>query len=134
MKTTQLQRALAANGRNTHARRLPGTLARHCLAGCILAATALTGALPSGAAEAAVQTSLEQWLLRRLNEPTERERTHERAGHVYVYDGLADRDVDRALDTQFDRIEYMMFVGTRRTAPVASDTAGQTATESPGCN
>lgn len=109
---------------------------RRCLFGCMLAAIALMSAVPVGAAEAPAQTNLEQWQLRRLVEPTQRERTHERRGNVYIYDGLADREVDRALDTQFDRIEYMMFLGTRKTgsAGAANNNAqGQAETESPGC-
>ena len=103
----------------------------------MLAATALMCAVPVGAAEASAQTSLEQWQLRRLNEPDERERTHEREGHVYIYDGLTDREVDQALSTQFDRIEYMMFTGTRKTGSAdavnANANGGSVETESPGC-
>lgn len=98
----------------------------------MLAAVALMGALPAGAVDASAQANLEQWLLRRLNEPTERELAHEREGNVYVYDGLTDRDVDQALNRHFDRIEYMMFVGTRKTDPEEA-APGDAQTESPGC-
>jgi hypothetical protein len=102
----------------------------------MLAATALMCAVPVGAAEDSAQANLDQWQLRRLNEPTERERAHEREGNVYIYDGLTAREVDQALSAHFDRIEYMMFVGTRKTVP--ADTAnsnadGDAETESPGC-
>ena len=79
---------------------------------------------------------MHQWELRRLNEPTERERAHERAGNVYIYDGLTDREVDQALNAHFDRIDYMMFIGTRKTVPAdAANSAVQNnvETESPGC-
>lgn len=105
----------------------------------VLAAVALMGALPAGAVDPAAEANLEQWLLRRLNEPTERERAHEREGNVYVYDGLTDRAVDQALSRHFDRIEYMMFVGTRKTdpqktAPAETQSETQTEqTESAGC-
>lgn len=99
--------------------------------GLVLAAGTLMGAGSAGAASDAAQANLEQWLLRRLNEPTERERAHEREGNVYIYDGLTDRDVDLALNRHFDRIEYMMFVGTRRTDPSGTPSDGET--ESPGC-
>jgi hypothetical protein len=90
------------------------------------------GAMPAAAVSDSAQANLEQWLLRRLNEPTERELAHEREGNVYIYEGLTDRDVDQALSKNFDRIEYMMFVGTRRTDP--TETApGDAETESPGC-
>lgn len=111
----------------------------------LLAAIALTGILPASAADPSADANLEQWLLRRLNEPTVRERAHEREGRVYIYDGLTDREVDQALNAHFDRIEYMMFMGTRKTGPTDSagtvqkngavqDAApGNAETESPGC-
>ena len=105
---------------------------RRFVLGLVLAAGTLMGAGPAGAANDAAEANLEQWLLWRLNDPTQRERAHEREGNVYIYDGLTDRDVDLALSRHFDRIEYMMFVGTRRTEP--SGTApGDGETESPGC-
>ncbi len=44
----------------------------------------------------------------------------ERKGRVTIYDGLEHRVVDRALDTQFARIENMMFVRTRESLPDGS--------------
>jgi len=117
--------------------RWAGETARHrCFFGCMLAATALMCAVPVGAVAASAQTSLEQWQLRRLNEPTERERAHEREGNVYIYDGLTDREVDQGLSAHFERIEYMMFVGTRKTGSTGaanSNVQGKADTESPGC-
>jgi hypothetical protein len=96
----------------------------------------LVCAVPTEAEAAPPQTSLEQWLLRRLNAPTDREREHERKGHVYIYDGLTDREVDQALDRHFDRIQYMMFLGTLRTDPageIRRQENGNVETETPGC-
>ena len=104
--------------------------------GCMLAATAFSSAVPAGAVESSPDANLHQWQLRRLNEPTEHERAQEREGKVYIYDGLTDREVDQALDAHFDRIESMMFMGTRRTEPtgqVSTDANGAAETESPGC-
>ncbi len=44
----------------------------------------------------------------------------EAKGRVTIYDGLEHNVVDRALDTQFGRIENMMFVRTRETLPDGS--------------
>lgn len=52
---------------------------------------------------------------RRLLAPTAAEERMERQGRVHIYDGLHEETVDRAMDTQFDRVQNMMFVGTRYT-------------------
>jgi hypothetical protein len=128
--------ASAAVRRAPSGRRAGGTDCRHCIFGCMLAAIALMCAVPAGAAADSAQANLEQWQLRRLNAPTERELAHEREGNVYIYDGLTAREVDQALSAHFERIEYMMFVGTQKSVP--ADTAnsnadGDVETESPGC-
>jgi hypothetical protein len=64
--------------------------------------------------------NLRDWQLRRLTQPTPRQLEQEKNGQVYVYDGLLDREVDDALDRHFDRIQYMMFMGT-----VKTDSSGQ---------
>jgi hypothetical protein len=128
--------ASAAVRRAPSGRRAGGTDCRRCIFGCMLAATAMMCAAPVGAAADSAQANLEQWQLRRLNAPTERELAHEREGNVYIYDGLTAREVDQALSAHFERIEYMMFVGTQKSVP--ADTAnsnadGDVETESPGC-
>lgn len=106
----------------------PAAACRRVLLGLALASGTLTCSVPAATAD----TSLEQWLLRRLNDPTEREHAHEREDSVYIYDGLTDLEVDLALNEQFERIEYMMFVGTRKTGSRnAPDDRAET--ESPGC-
>lgn len=117
-----------------------------CMAVSLLVAIALAGSLPASAADPSADANLAQWQLRRLNEPTVLERLHEREGNVYIYDGFTDREVNQALNAHFDRIEYMMFVGTRKTGSTDSanstvqkngavqDTVpGNAETESPGC-
>ena len=52
---------------------------------------------------------------RRLFEPTPAERQAERAGRIYIYDGVRDVDVARAMDEEFDRVQSMMFIRTQVT-------------------
>jgi hypothetical protein len=59
----------------------------------------------------------QDWQERRLLAPSERQLSSERSGRVIIYDGLDERLVDSALDTQFGRVENMMFVGVRHTEP-----------------
>ena len=74
----------------------------------------LLGALPLMAEEAAAAPG---WQERRLLAPSGPQLAAERRGRVVLYDGLDERLVDRALDTQFARVENMMFVGVRHTDP-----------------
>jgi hypothetical protein len=128
--------ASAAVRRASSGRRAGGTDCRRWIFGCMGAAIALMCVVPVGLAEDSAQANLEKWQLRRLNEPTERELAHEREGNVYIYDGLTARQVDQALSAHFERIEYMMFLGTRKTVPeetANSNADGDVETESPGC-
>jgi len=93
-------------------------------------------AAPVHAGNDEAQANLQQWQLRRLNQPTERERAQEIAGGIYIYDGLTDKEVDHALDKHFNRIENMMFMGTIKTLPTGAiqrDEKGNAVTESGGC-
>jgi len=53
--------------------------------------------------------------LRRLFEPTPSERTQEAGGRIYIYDGLRDKDIEQAIDEEFDRVESMMFIREKKT-------------------
>jgi len=53
--------------------------------------------------------------LRRLFKPTQPERNQEEKGRIYIYDGLRDKDVERAMDEQFDRVQSMMFIREKKT-------------------
>jgi hypothetical protein len=52
--------------------------------------------------------------------PSEAVLLAETKGRVTIYDSLEHRVVDQALDTQFNRIENMMFVRMRETLPDGS--------------
>lgn len=62
--------------------------------------------------------------LRRLFQPTPAELQAEKAGRIYIYEGLRESDVDRAMTEEFDRLDSMMFVRMQRVAP-KSDPAPQ---------
>jgi hypothetical protein len=64
--------------------------------------------------------SLDQFYRTVLFNPSNAIQVAEARGRVTIYDGLDSEEVDRAMDTQFDRIENMMFVGIRHTMPDGS--------------
>ena len=53
------------------------------------------------------------WQERQLLSPSAAQQRTEQQERVYIYDGLQEETVDRAMDTQFERIQHMMFIGTR---------------------
>jgi hypothetical protein len=75
--------------------------------------------------------------LRRLFEPTASELAAEAQGRIYIYEGLRDIDVQRAMDEQFDRVQYMMFIRTLKTDDRGEvelhPATGAPVTESDGC-
>jgi hypothetical protein len=81
--------------------------------------------------------ALHDWQLRRLMHPSSHELQEEQSAKVYIYDGLTDREVDQALDNNFQRIESMMFVGTVKTdkqgQQLINTETGQPIQESGGC-
>ena len=60
-------------------------------------------------------TAGQGWQERRLLAPSAAQQRMEQQDRVYIYDGLHEDTVDRALDTQFARVQNMMFVGVRHT-------------------
>jgi hypothetical protein len=71
-------------------------------------------------------------------QPSPQELETERMGNVYIYDRLTEREVDTALNTHFDRIQHMMFVGTVKTdtsgKALQDPVSGQSIQESGGAN
>jgi hypothetical protein len=71
----------------------------------------------------------EEWQMRRLLEPTPVERAEEAAGRIFIYDGLSRAEIDAALDTEFERMENMMFIRVKKEKPAG----GPVAYEDDGC-
>ena len=69
------------------------------------------------------------WQLEMIHDPSAAQIKVEERGRVYIYDGLYDSDVKLAMDTQFDRVDNMMFVRTKVETP-----QGETETEDDGCD
>ena len=57
------------------------------------------------------------WNRNQLLAPSAGQLKAEQRGRVAIYDGLHESTVDTALDTQFGRIENMMFVRVTHTTP-----------------
>jgi 5-hydroxyisourate hydrolase-like protein (transthyretin family) len=93
-----------------------------------------TFALP---AAAGTPTEVSEIELRRLFDPTVAELSAEEKGRIYIYEGVRDIDVQRALDEEFHRVENMMFIRTQKTdeeGKVKRDTdTGEAETEDDGC-
>jgi hypothetical protein len=81
--------------------------------------------------------ALHDWQVRRLMQPLPHELNKERSGSIYIYDGLTELEVETSLNAHFDRIPYMMFVGTVKTdargEPLYDKASGDVIRESAGC-
>ena len=80
------------------------------LSGVLLTQTA-------SAIKAAEYVGSEEWQQRRLFTPTPSELQQETSGRIFIYDGLMEADLERALDEQFQRVESMMFIRTKKQLP-----------------
>ncbi len=72
---------------------------------------------------AMAQSDEDSWQLDMLHKPTAQQTKVEQKGRVFIYDGLDNEDVEKALDDQFDRIQHMMFVGIRHRDPDGGDSS-----------
>ena len=81
-------------------------------------------------AEGAAQ---ESWQLQVLWEPTQGQLDREARGAVMIYDGLTDKQVEQAMEVQFERIDSMMFIRTVETdeegEPVVDEETGEPVTD-----
>ena len=102
----------------------------------LLTVSALVATLVS-ATGAGAQSDDRGWQLKRLFSPTSQDLAREAAGRVFIFDGLRDTDVERALQTEFERVGSMMFVRTvvtnRSGAPLQDKTDGYV-TEDDDCD
>ena len=101
---------------------------------CFLCMVVLSVAL-SGCAHS---TQPLTWQQRRLEQPTEAELQWERSGHVMIYEGMTDREVELALEDHFNRVQSMMFINTVVTDdkgnPLKDPESGKIVTEKDGCD
>ena len=102
----------------------------------LASAISTTGA--AAAPAKAEQPSQDAWQLNLLFSPSPEQVAIEKRGRVVIYDGLRDVDIDRAMDEQFDRVQYMMFVRTLVTdeqgVPAADPETGIQIIEDDGCD
>jgi hypothetical protein len=81
---------------------------------------------------------LRAWQMSRLYHPTQADLRSESQGRVMIYSGLTDRDVEKAMDENFGRIEHMMFTRTIVTdaagAPRRDATTDAVIVEDDGCD
>ncbi|MGD2075835.1 MAG: hypothetical protein PVG38_13085 [Gammaproteobacteria bacterium] len=65
----------------------------------------------------ALQQAEQRFQFNALFNPSDSELRAEERGRVMIYSGLDEAMVEKALDDQFERIEHMMFVNTKRKEP-----------------
>ena len=62
----------------------------------------------------------DNWQEEMLFNPSASQQKIEKRGRVIIYDGLKDTQISQAMDTQFDRVQSMMFIRT-----VVTDSEGE---------
>ena len=93
---------------------------------CTLLLAACTMTLFTGTGPVKAEGS---WQMRMLFNPPESQLKVEKRGRIMIYDGLKEVRIERAMDTQFERIESMMFVRTI----ITDNETGEDTVEDDGC-
>ena len=91
---------------------------------------------PAQAESLAMLTGEDSWQTRNLFEPSRNQRALEEKGRITIYDGLRETMVNQALDSQFNRIQNMMFTRIIRTdndGEPLRDATGEVVVEDDGC-
>ena len=65
-----------------------------------------------------ISAEYEDWQLAMLFDPSAAQLKIEDRGRVFIYDGIKSTDVQRVMDSQFHRLDSMMFI---RTQSVSAD-------------
>ena len=55
----------------------------------------------------------EDWQLAMLFDPSVAQLKVEERGRVFIYDGIKSTDIQKVMDSQFDRLDNMMFIRTK---------------------
>lgn len=104
----------------------------------ILCGTLATVTFAIGPVQAALSGPTgNEWQLKRLFAPTQRQLTQEAKGKVFIYYGLRDVDIERAMREEFNRVQNMMFAGTIITnegEPKKDVASGDWLREDDGCD
>jgi hypothetical protein len=56
--------------------------------------------------------AVQEWQRERIFDPSANVIQQESAGRVFIFEGMLASDIDKAMQTQFDRIDSMMFIRT----------------------
>ena len=115
-----------------HMRTLTAPRPGFILSACLLCFTPLTTAYANDTG-----SKVMDWQLKRLFHPTEGQLRAEAKNKVFIYHGLKDFEVDRAMDEQFDRIQNIMtaniIITDGKGRPRHNPKTGAVLTEDDGC-
>ena len=81
--------------------------------------------------------AIDEWQRSQLFQPSDRLIQKERQGRVFIYEEMLESDIEKAMDTQFNRIEHMMFIRTIPTdkegKPARDEQTGELVFADDGC-